>query len=72
MLDTLEYVTEYDCQNLGTSANDENTVVYGGLQPLAGGLAMMSIYEDKYCLTTTEDHGTYDDYYDARRKRGRR
>ncbi|GMH92586.1 hypothetical protein TrVE_jg14107 [Triparma verrucosa] len=72
MLDTLEYVTEYDCQNLGTSTNDGATVVYGGLQPLEGGLAMMSIYEDKYCLTTTEDHGTYDDYYNGRRKRRRR
>ncbi|GMH60995.1 hypothetical protein TL16_g03165 [Triparma laevis f. inornata] len=60
---TLEYLSEYDCQPFSYSIKDNSTLVYGGLQPLEGGLVQMSVYTDKYCLEVTGNHGDYDDYW---------
>ena len=65
MLNTLAYLggpNGYDCYPLGYSITDGSTLVYGALAPGSTGTATMGIYSTMYCVTLTEDHGTWDDY----------
>mmetsp|Transcript_3814 Transcript_3814/g.5816 ORF Transcript_3814/g.5816 Transcript_3814/m.5816 type:complete len:526 (+) Transcript_3814:231-1808(+) len=57
-----QYVGNGGCNEVGYDPDDNNSVLYGGVMPLAGGDIRMALYTDEDCLIPYNGDLTYDDF----------